>query len=68
MKMAKYIEENPQITVNGFLQAGIAAGALDHTSNDLQSQEDTTSDLESDFIMSEEEGHNDYNVVKIQDD
>ena len=80
VQMAEYFQENPQIIVNGFLRAGIA-GALDHASSDEESQEDTISDTESDFGVSEEEDHsdnydvsekedhnNDYDVVEIRDD
>ena len=65
VQMAEHFQENPQIIVNGFLRAGIAAG-LDRASRDLEGEEDTSSETESDFGVSEEEGHTD--VVEISDD
>ena len=56
------LKRNPQIIVNGFVQAGIA-GALDLASSELKSQEDTDHDTESDFGGSEEEEQNDYDVM-----
>ena len=67
VQMAEYFQGNPQIIVNGFLRAGIA-GALDRASSDLESEEDTISDTENDFGVSEEEDHTDYDVVEISDD
>jgi len=51
VKKAEYFAENPQIMVNGFIQAGIA-GALDGQ-RDEQEERDSEYETESDFDMVE---------------
>ena len=67
LQMTKYFKENPQTIVSGFLWVG-KVGDLDHASNNLESQEDIIIDTESEFEVSKEKDHNDYDVVKIRDD
>lgn len=65
VEMAEYFEENPQIIVNGFIRAGIAA-ALDRASG-VEGEPEIDPESESDFCASEEEEQND-NVVELGDD
>ena len=63
VEMAEYFEADPQIIVNGFIRAGIAA-ALDQASG-MKGTTETDPESESDFYVSEEEENND--VMEIGD-
>ena len=62
--MVEYFEANPQIIVNGFIRAGIAAAL--HQASGMESVTETDPKSESDFCVGEEEENN--NVVEIGDD
>ena len=66
----EYFADNPQIIVNGFIRAGIAS-ALDHTSSELEDQQDegyTSAAIhtESDFGLSDEEEQSDFDVIVVE--
>ena len=54
VQMVEYFSENPQLIVNGFVQAGITS-ALDHKCSEQEGHGETDSGTESDFGVSEDE-------------
>lgn len=65
---AKYFEENPQITINGFIRTAIA-GALEKTQVSWKMMRTMTIKREeSNFGLNEYEEHNNDDVVEIRDD